>query len=32
VTSGLALIRVTNPTNIIDLGFQGTFFGLVQAA
>jgi hypothetical protein len=32
VTNGLALIRVTNPTNIIDLGLQGTFFGLVQAA
>jgi hypothetical protein len=31
VPDDLALVRVTNPTNIIDLGFTGTFVGLVQA-
>ena len=26
----MALIRITNPTNIIDLGFKGSFIGLVR--
>jgi hypothetical protein len=30
VPEDLALIRLPNPTNIIDLGFKGTFLGLVQ--
>jgi hypothetical protein len=29
-SADLALIRITNPTNIIDLGFKGSFIGLVQ--
>lgn len=32
VPDDLALIRVTNPTKVIDLGFKGSFLGLVQGS
>jgi hypothetical protein len=32
VADDMALIRVTNATNVIDLGFKGRFIGLLQSA
>lgn len=31
VPDDMALIRVANPTNVIDLGFKGSFLGVVQS-
>jgi hypothetical protein len=31
VPDDMALIRVANPTNVVDLGFKGSFLGVVQS-
>ena len=32
VSDDMALIRVANPTNFLDLGFKGSFLGVVQSS